>query len=229
MAKNVKYLSYDGLNYFWNQKLKPIIEENEEVTAVALIDLTNRINSHTHSYVASAAYATTASVAYKVSNVLTIQANGTTIGTYDGSATLTANITTESLGLSKVFDYKGITTTKLTNGSNDNPILINDEEEYYQKIGDVVIVDAYPDKEYFWNGSKWEELGRIIDLSGYSQTAHKHDATDITSGTLSVTSGGTGLSTIATGHVIIGNGTGTPSTLKIVRITKDEIDTICGS
>lgn len=228
MAKNVKYLSYDGLNYFWNQKLKPIIEENEEVTAVALIDLTNRLNSHTHSYVASAAYATTASVAYKVSNALTIQANGTTIGTYDGSATVTANITTESLGLSKVFDYKGITTIDLTTNPTSNPITI-DNDEYSQKTGDVVIVDKYPDKEYFWNGSKWEELGRIIDLSGYSQTAHKHDATDITSGTLSVTSGGTGLSTIATGHVIIGNGTGTPSTFKIVRITDDEIDTIFGS
>lgn len=228
MAKNVKYLSYDGLNYFWNQKLKPIIEENEEVTAVALIDLTNRINSHTHSYVASAAYATTASVAYKVSNALTIQANSKEIDSYDGSSAKTINITPENLGLSRVFDYKGITTIDLTTNPTSNPITIG-TDEYRQKTGDVVIVDTYPDKEYFWNGSKWEELGRIIDLSGYSQTAHKHDATDITSGTLSVTSGGTGLSTIATGHVIIGNGTGTPSTFKIVGITNSEIDTICES
>lgn len=228
MAKNVKYLSYDGLNYFWNQKLKPIIEENEEVTAVALIDLNNRINTHTHSYVASAAYATTASVAYKVSNKLTLKVGNNAVIEYDGSSTATAIITAANLGLSTVFDYKGITTIDLTTNPTSNPISI-DTGAYHQKIGDVVIVDKYPDKEYFWNGSKWEELGRIIDLSGYASTAHKHSATDITSGTLSVTSGGTGLSTIAAGHVIIGNGTGTPSTFKIVGITNSEIDTICGS
>lgn len=48
MASEIKYLSYNGLNYFWNQKLKPIIEENEEVIATALVDFDDRLNTHTH-------------------------------------------------------------------------------------------------------------------------------------------------------------------------------------
>lgn len=104
---------------------------------------------------------------------LTIQGNGTTIGTYDGSGTVTANITAASLGLSNVFDYKGITTTQLSNGSTSQTIKINNTD-YKAKTGDVVIVNNAIDKEYFWNGSKWEELGRIIDLSGYSLTTHTH-------------------------------------------------------
>lgn len=60
MANNVKYLSYEGLEYFWNQKLKPIIEENEQLIAVALNDLNNKLNTHTHMYVASAGYSASA-------------------------------------------------------------------------------------------------------------------------------------------------------------------------
>ena len=112
-------------------------------------------------------------------NSLTIQANGTTVGTYDGSLAVTANITTESLGLSKVFDYKGVTTTALSDGSTTKPIIINGER-YTQKIGDVVIVNGDTDKEYFWNGTKWEELGRTIDLSGYAPLSHVHTKSEIT-------------------------------------------------
>lgn len=48
MASEIKYLSYDGLDYFWKNKLKPLILENEQVTATALTDLNDRINTHTH-------------------------------------------------------------------------------------------------------------------------------------------------------------------------------------
>lgn len=219
MANNVRYLSYEGLEYFWKNKLKPLIETNEEIVATALTNLDDRLNTHTHSYVASAGYvataanavtagrafysssagysasaaratsaasagysasaaratyaasagyAGTADVANKVVNSLTIQANGTTLtnGVYDGSASKTVNITAESLGLTKVFDYKGITTSPLSDGSTIKPIVIS-SSTYTQKIGDVVIVNNDSDKEYFWNGNFWEELGRTIDLSGY--------------------------------------------------------------
>ena len=108
--------------------------------------------------------------ALKNPNALTIQANGTTIDSYDGSSAKTVNITAANLGLSNVFDYKGITTTPISDGSTTKPIVINDES-YTQKVGDVVIVNGDTDKEYFWNGTKWEELGRTIDLSGYATTS----------------------------------------------------------
>lgn len=60
MADEIRYLSYEGLDYFWNHKLKPEIEANEEVVAASLVDLDDRLKSHEHSYVASAGYAATA-------------------------------------------------------------------------------------------------------------------------------------------------------------------------
>lgn len=60
MANEIKYLSYDGLDYFWNQKLKPIIEENEEVITTTLVNFDDRLNTHTHMYVASSGYSASA-------------------------------------------------------------------------------------------------------------------------------------------------------------------------
>ena len=96
---------------------------------------------------------------------------------YDGSEEV--KVTATDLGLSKVFDYKGITTTNISDGSTTKPIIINGES-YTQKIGDVVIVNGDTDKEYFWNGTKWEELGRTIDLSGYAPVSHTHSKSEIT-------------------------------------------------
>lgn len=50
MAQEVKYLSFSGLNYFWNDKLKPIILENEQITALALTDLNNKITTIRRDY-----------------------------------------------------------------------------------------------------------------------------------------------------------------------------------
>lgn len=79
-----------------------------------------------------------------------------------------------------------------------------------------------------WNniyGKTLYENGTSL-ANKYASKDHAHDASHITTGILPVNRGGTGLSTITTGHIIIGNGTSTPTTSKIVSITNAEIDTI---
>jgi hypothetical protein len=53
MANEIKYLSYEGLRHFWQDKLKPEIEANELVVAASLVDLDDRLTSHTHTQYAS--------------------------------------------------------------------------------------------------------------------------------------------------------------------------------
>ena len=48
MANEIKYLSYEGLRHFWQDKLKPEIEANELVVAASLVDLNTRLDTHTH-------------------------------------------------------------------------------------------------------------------------------------------------------------------------------------
>lgn len=70
-------------------------------------------------------------------------------------------------GLASVLDFKGVKATKaeldkLTTGN---------------KTGDVWHVTANSG-EYVWDGSKWEELGSTIDLSGYVALKDLNDKID---------------------------------------------------
>lgn len=56
MANEIKYLSYEGLEYFWKNKLKPEIEDDEEVIASSLVDLDTRLKSHTHTQYAATSH-----------------------------------------------------------------------------------------------------------------------------------------------------------------------------
>lgn len=96
---------------------------------------------------------------------LTLQKNGKTIAIYDGSNSVTANIsfTPEELGLSTALKYCGISQTVLEDGSTINPILINNN--YHQATSGCVVF--YKDKEFIFNGTEWEEFGYPIDLSLY--------------------------------------------------------------
>lgn len=70
-----------------------------------------------------------------------------------------------SSALTTVMDYKGTVAT------------VTDLPATGNKNGDVYHVTA-TDGEYAWNGTEWEELGSIIDLSGYVEDT---DMTAITS------------------------------------------------
>ena len=70
--------------------------------------------------------------------------------------TTTAVETAINTAISSVFRYKG---TKAT---------VNDLPDSGNTTGDVWHVTA-GSSEYVWNGSAWQQLGTIIDLSGYLQ------------------------------------------------------------
>lgn len=57
--------------------------------------------------------------------------------------------------VSSVLKMQGTTTTAISDGSTTNPIVI-DGSSYTAKKGDVVM---YSNKEFWWTGSAWEELG----------------------------------------------------------------------
>lgn len=57
--------------------------------------------------------------------------------------------------VSSVLKMQGTTTTAISDGSTTNPVVI-DGSSYTAKKGDVVM---YGNKEFWWTGSAWEELG----------------------------------------------------------------------
>lgn len=77
---------------------------------------------------------------------LTIQANGTSKGTFTANQTgnQTINITAADLGLSSALSFAGTTTTALTDGSTTNPIKIGGKD-YTATAGNVVL---YNNKEF---------------------------------------------------------------------------------
>ena len=65
-------------------------------------------------------------------------------------------------------NYKGTTTTPISNGSTTNPITI-DGEEYTAVFGDIVV---YGYTEFVFDGSAWSEFGRPFDTTPTSGSAN---------------------------------------------------------
>lgn len=64
-------------------------------------------------------------------------------------------LTAADLGLTKIMNFLGTSSTAIAQGSTTNPITINGESVTAEN-GDVVL---YGTKEFVWDGSKWQELG----------------------------------------------------------------------
>lgn len=123
---------------------------------------------------------------------------------YDGSSG--QEITAADLGLGAALKYKGITTTNVVDDRTTANVTI-DSKTHTPSTGDVVF---YGNKEFVWNGSKWEELGYANTLTLNQVT------TGGPSGTSSVASSGHTHSVTASGSVsssFTGSAvnTGTPS------------------
>ena len=73
--------------------------------------------------------------------------------TYDGSTGVTINAS--DLGLESALKYHGVTTSNIVDNATTKPIVI-DGKNHEQENGCVVF---YGNKEFVWNGSKWEEFG----------------------------------------------------------------------
>lgn len=72
-------------------------------SADKIVDITPSVigaaaSSHTHNYAGSSSAGGAATSANKVNSTLTIQANGTSLGTFNGSANKTVNITAANIG-----------------------------------------------------------------------------------------------------------------------------------
>ena len=88
---------------------------------------------------------------------LTIQANGTSKGTFTAnqSGNTTINITASDLGLSDAIHFIGSSSTAITDGGTETPT-ISGYSGTAKTAGNVVL---YSGKEYIWTGSAWEQLG----------------------------------------------------------------------
>ena len=78
-------------------------------------------------------------------------------------ADLTARVGSIESSITGAMHYKGITTTVLTDGSTTATISIDGDNVTFTSsdAGSVVI---YDEKEYVWNGSKWQEFGSTGSL-----------------------------------------------------------------
>lgn len=111
--------------------------------------VTNIVNGTT-----KVAKATNADKAGQLGTNLSITVNGNTTA-FDGSEGKSIVIDAAALGLSKVMNFLGSTTTSISNGSTTATISINSANVPVAK-GDVVLSG---NKEFVWDGSAWKELG----------------------------------------------------------------------
>lgn len=117
---------------------------------------------------------------------LTLQINGTTKVTYNGSTAGTFNVTAADLGLSGAMHFLGTSTTEITDHGTQKPTI--DSKAVNPAIGDVVL---YNHLEFVWDGSKWEKLG---DESSYALKTITAAATDDDVVILTGTQGSNGVS-----------------------------------
>ena len=168
-TENKKYLDLAGLQKLKDDKILVKHPANNATTAGAYKVGTDA-NGHV---IIGAALATVASSgSYNdlkdkptIGNgTLTIQANGTSKGSFTANQTgnKTINITAADLGLASALSFAGTTLTALTDGATTNPIKIKQSStdttgtDYTAISGNVVL---YNNKEFIWNGNAWEELG----------------------------------------------------------------------
>lgn len=66
---------------------------------------------------------------------------------------------------------------------------------------------------------KLEQMSSFSDV-GAAPASHNHSTSNITSGTLPVSRGGTGVAQLTSGNILIGNGTGKVNTMATISILK---------
>ena len=92
--------------------------------------------------------------------------NSITIGSV--TKELGQSFTLADLGIAAAMNFKGTTTTELTDGATTSPISIGGSN-YTPTNGDVVL---YSGKEFVWTGTAWEELGDESSWALSSEVIH---------------------------------------------------------
>lgn len=225
MATEKKYLDLQGLQHLKEQKVL-VKHPNKTNTTPAAVKVGHDADGHVVLGGAILPSDIGAATPSDIKNgKLTIQANGTSKGTFTAnqSTDTTINITAADLGLASALSFAGTTLTALTDGATTNPIKIKQSSadttgtDYTAISGNVVL---YNNKEFIWNGSAWEELGDESSHALKSVTING-DGTYITGGgnlssnrTLShktysaATAAAVKIGRDAGGHVVIGGALG---------------------
>ncbi len=164
----IYFNSTNGIAYIYNgTEFKPI-------GVVTISDITSAQDSDVPNVAAVKAYVgaqVAAGVANKVDKVEGKQlstedyttAEKTKLATYpENYSTVTALIDSK---VASVYKYKGTVNTEAELPEED------------QVVGDVYHV-VEKSKEFVWDGTKWEELGGIVDLSGYYTKGEVDSAID---------------------------------------------------
>ena len=125
-------------------------------------------------------------------------------------------LTAADLGLTKIMNFLGTSTTAIAQDSTTNPITIDGASVTALK-GDVAL---YGTKEFVWEGSKWKELG--------DQGSHALKTISIT-GTDGLTGGGTLEANREIKHAVpTGASASTTSGSKVTGITTDKFGHVTG-
>lgn len=117
--------------------------------------------------------------------------SGTTYDLKDAQAR--SDIATLQTIASGGMHYMGISSTEITEGGTENPTIDNEVKTMSASISGAVVI--YGEKEYVWNGAKWQEFGSTGSLKGL---AFKDQATgniiptgNVSAPTISVSAAGT--------------------------------------
>lgn len=246
MAQEVKYLSYSGLSYFKDrvfEVINPLISENK----ANILSIQNFLENPVFEEVNTNTLNVISEINLNGTRLFNFDflplSGGTMTGTLTSQSIIPAKThTTSDAAYSLGSSSKQFNTTYtryVDTVSGYNLRLKAAGVEHLNMIsGNVnstanIIPTATNTYDLGSSSLRWNNIyGKTLYENGtslankYASKDHAHGASHITTGILPVNRGGTGLSTIATGHVIIGNGISTPTTSKIVSITNAEIDTI---
>lgn len=137
----------------------------------------------------------------KTTNTLGVTVGGTEIASFSSSGLIVG----------------GTYIRSATPASGDNTDLVNrafvaanysttSHNHTLDSLSNVTITSNSNGEILRWSGSAW--INNTLAEAGIAAASHAHSASDITSGTLVVARGGTGLATLTSGSFLVGNGTG---------------------
>lgn len=166
----MKVMTLDVFQYFVQQKLDPALEGKVDKVDGKQLS-TNDYTTAEKTKLAGVAEGAQVNVIEKVSvngTALAISSKGVNVDltSYAKSADVESTYAKKT-DITTVMRYKGVKATVAELPSTGNT------------VGDVWHISAASQGEYAWDGTEWQELGSVVDLSGY-YTKSEVDAVDAT-------------------------------------------------
>ena len=128
----------------------------------------------------TATTATTATTANKTAGTLTVQFNGSTNKTFNGSSSQTVNITPSAIGAAASSHSHNYAGSSSAGGAANS-------------VKGALTISLNGTSQGAYNGSAAKSINITASSVGAAASSHNHSAANITSGTLAVSRGGTGI------------------------------------